>query len=140
MSNQRFSERIHVLMDQAEVKDIDDWSFAQRIRSRGEAVRRLVARGLRLPARTANTPEATTDEEATLPLPAPARPAGGWPWETDEAQHTTKALNVDIPARLKLQLDWLIHQQTETQKVKVVVQEIIRQWLERELRRFGIEP
>lgn len=35
-----------MLMTKAEVEAIDDWSFQRRIRSRGEAIRRLVAMAL----------------------------------------------------------------------------------------------
>ena len=40
------SERITILLSPSEAKEIDDWSFAQRIRSRGEAIRRLIKLGL----------------------------------------------------------------------------------------------
>jgi hypothetical protein len=39
------TERVHVLMTPSELKAIDDWMFARRIRSRGEAIRRLTALG-----------------------------------------------------------------------------------------------
>lgn len=35
------TERVQVLMTPSEVETIDDWSFANRIRSRSEAIRRL---------------------------------------------------------------------------------------------------
>jgi hypothetical protein len=40
------TERVHFLMSPSEVKAIDDWSFSHRVRTRGGAIRRLVARGL----------------------------------------------------------------------------------------------
>jgi hypothetical protein len=40
-------QRIPVMMTRSEVKAIDDWSFARRIRSRSEAIRQLVALGLK---------------------------------------------------------------------------------------------
>ena len=46
MSDELKSERIVVLMTPSEVKALDDWSFSQRIRSRAEAIRRLVQLGL----------------------------------------------------------------------------------------------
>ena len=46
MSDEKKDQRIPVMMTAAEVKAIDDWSFANRIRSRGEAVRQLVKKGL----------------------------------------------------------------------------------------------
>jgi hypothetical protein len=41
------TERIQLLMSEPEVKAIDDWSFGNRIRSRGEAIRRLIELGLK---------------------------------------------------------------------------------------------
>jgi hypothetical protein len=39
-------QRVVVMMSKAELEMIDDWSFANRIRSRGEAIRRLVTAGM----------------------------------------------------------------------------------------------
>jgi hypothetical protein len=41
------TERVTTLMSVAEVTVIDDWAFANRIRSRGEAIRRLIELGLK---------------------------------------------------------------------------------------------
>ena len=41
------TERITTMMTPSEVKVIDDWAFANRIRSRGEAIRRLIETGLK---------------------------------------------------------------------------------------------
>jgi len=40
------TERITTMMTPSDVKTLDDWAFANRIRSRGEAIRRLIERGL----------------------------------------------------------------------------------------------
>lgn len=40
------SERVTTMMTPTEVKEVDDWSFQNRIRSRGEAIRRLIELGL----------------------------------------------------------------------------------------------
>jgi hypothetical protein len=40
-------QRVHLMMTASELKAVDDWSWAQRIRSRGEAIRQLVALGLK---------------------------------------------------------------------------------------------
>jgi metal-responsive CopG/Arc/MetJ family transcriptional regulator len=40
------SERVTIMMAASELKAVDDWSFGQRIRSRGEAIRRLIQMGL----------------------------------------------------------------------------------------------
>jgi hypothetical protein len=42
----RKTERIQVLMTPDELEALDDWAFANRIRSRGEAIRRLIEAGL----------------------------------------------------------------------------------------------
>jgi hypothetical protein len=44
-------QRVHLLMTASELKAIDDWSFAERIRSRGEAIRQLIALGLKTSAK-----------------------------------------------------------------------------------------
>ncbi len=46
MVDEQKSERIQLLMTPAEVKAIDDWSFANRVRGRSEAIRRLIELGL----------------------------------------------------------------------------------------------
>lgn len=46
MAEELKDQRISVMLTPSELKAIDDWSFDQRIRSRGEAVRRLVKAGL----------------------------------------------------------------------------------------------
>jgi metal-responsive CopG/Arc/MetJ family transcriptional regulator len=46
MSTEPKDQRVPVMMSQSELKAIDDWSFEQRIRSRGEAIRRLIKMGL----------------------------------------------------------------------------------------------
>jgi len=46
MSDELRSERITTMMTPSEVKAVDDWSFEQRIRSRGEAIRQLIQLGL----------------------------------------------------------------------------------------------
>jgi hypothetical protein len=40
-------QRVPIMMTASELKAVDDWSFEQRIRSRGEAIRRLIALGLK---------------------------------------------------------------------------------------------
>jgi metal-responsive CopG/Arc/MetJ family transcriptional regulator len=39
-------QRIPVMMTAEEVKAIDDWRFANRVSSRGEAIRQLIQAGL----------------------------------------------------------------------------------------------
>jgi hypothetical protein len=40
------TERIPIMSTPAEVEAIDDWSFRNRVRTRAEAIRQLVAIGL----------------------------------------------------------------------------------------------
>jgi hypothetical protein len=56
MSEDLKTVRITQMMSEAEVKAIDDWSFANRIRNRSEAIRRLIELGLQ--AAKANPPKA----------------------------------------------------------------------------------
>jgi len=51
MSTEKRDEKVPVLFTPSELKEIDDWSFDQRIRSRGEAIRRLIALGLQVAKR-----------------------------------------------------------------------------------------
>jgi hypothetical protein len=51
MSEELKTERVTIMMTPSEVNAIDDWSFARRIRSRGEAVRRLIEMSLGPPAK-----------------------------------------------------------------------------------------
>lgn len=46
MANEPKDQRIPLLMSASELEAVDDWAFARRIRSRGEAIRRLVRLGL----------------------------------------------------------------------------------------------
>lgn len=41
-------QRVPIMMKPSELEAIDDWMFGRRIRSRGEAIRRLTAAGLAL--------------------------------------------------------------------------------------------
>lgn len=47
MADEIKDQRIITLMTPTEVKAIDDWMFANRVRSRGEAIRRLCQIGMR---------------------------------------------------------------------------------------------
>ncbi len=47
MPDELKSERVTTIMSPSEVKEVDDWSFLNRIRSRGEAIRRPVELGLK---------------------------------------------------------------------------------------------
>jgi hypothetical protein len=46
MEGEMKTERITTMMTPSEVQTVDDWAFSNRIRSRGEAIRRLIEMGL----------------------------------------------------------------------------------------------
>jgi hypothetical protein len=46
------TQHLHILMAPSEVETIDEWSFSNRIRTRGEAIRRLCQIGLAVDAKT----------------------------------------------------------------------------------------
>ena len=54
-------KRIAMVMTASELRAIDDWSFERRIRSRGEAIRQLVALGLK-----ASEQQATEESAASM--------------------------------------------------------------------------
>jgi hypothetical protein len=137
---QALTERLHVLISPEELRAVDDWGWAQRIRSKGEVVRRLIQRGLKPDAR----PEPTKATETTPAAPArkAVRPEGGFKWET-VAQTETGALNVKIPLRLKLQLDWIVRERRDAREETTqrrVVEDLIQEYVAKELRSRGIEP
>ena len=47
MKGEMKTERITTMMSPGEVQALDDWAFANRIRSRSEAIRRLIEAGLK---------------------------------------------------------------------------------------------
>lgn len=46
MSEELKDQRVTIMLTPSEFKAVEDWSFANRIRSRGEAIRQLIHRGL----------------------------------------------------------------------------------------------
>src|SRR5687768_2037371 len=84
MTDELKTERITTMMTPSEVQALDDWAFANRIRSRGEAIRRLIEAGLKagekIPIRkTSAEPSGGSDPEpGSGGKPAPrARKAPG---------------------------------------------------------------
>ncbi len=49
MTKELKDQRIAVMLTPSELEAVDDWSFAHRIRSRGEAIRILIDAGLMIP-------------------------------------------------------------------------------------------
>ena len=63
---ERKTIRIPVLMTPSELNALDDWAFANRVRSRGEAIRRLVEAGIRaLDAKRASGIKSKGDKKRT---------------------------------------------------------------------------
>jgi hypothetical protein len=58
MTSELRNQRVPVMMTASELKAVDDWSFAQRIRSRGDAIRRLIQVGLEAMGQTTPQPPA----------------------------------------------------------------------------------
>src|ERR1051325_11645669 len=74
---ERRTERVPLLMTPSEVKALDDWAFANRIRSRGEAIRRLMEAGLSAqlapkPKRSGSS-QPRGDQDAGTGAPTPTR-------------------------------------------------------------------
>lgn len=46
MSEELKDQRVTIMLTPSEFKAVEDWSFENRIRSRGEAIRRLINRGI----------------------------------------------------------------------------------------------
>lgn len=49
MEKELKDQRITIMLTESELREVDDWSFAHRIRSRGEAIRQLIDGGLLIP-------------------------------------------------------------------------------------------
>ena len=55
------TQHLHILMAPSEVKAIDDWGFSNRIRTRGEAIRRLCQMGLAVDGELGELVEISTE-------------------------------------------------------------------------------
>ena len=106
MQGEMKTERITTMMTPSEVKALDDWAFANRIRSRGEAIRRLIEAGLKardkVPIEPRSGPEGgkggdepdeaapSRGNEAPAPKAAPLSiediGAAAWVWESLRAK------------------------------------------------------
>jgi hypothetical protein len=78
MKTEMKTERITTMMTPSEVNALDDWAFANRIRSRGEAIRRLIEKGLKaedkVPTRSRKLPNiAPSNETESSGKPVSAR-------------------------------------------------------------------
>ena len=114
-------------------EDIEDFRFRNRIKTEVETIRRLIEQGFR---RT----ETPAVEKDVIRRPAPPGP---FPWEKSNVEESRKAMNVDLPARLKLQLDWLVSQRAAESKpvtLKVLVAAVLKDYVDGELRTRGLDP
>lgn len=84
MADELKDQRVPIMMSPSELKALDDWMFANRIRSRGEAIRRLCQVGLlangkffemqdRARRRSRYTTEAIEEIEKAISAEAPAK-------------------------------------------------------------------
>jgi hypothetical protein len=77
MTTELRDQRVPLLMTASEVKAVDDWSFAKRIRSRGEAIRRLIQLGLQTSPDAMAVGPAATAQIAPQPPAEPRKPRAG---------------------------------------------------------------
>lgn len=47
MPSEKKDQRVTIMMSPSELQQLDDWAFEARIRSRGEAIRRLLAAAIK---------------------------------------------------------------------------------------------
>ena len=54
MADEKKDQRVTLMMTPTELQRLDDWAFGHRIRSRGEAIRRLITAAIISDSQTAN--------------------------------------------------------------------------------------
>jgi hypothetical protein len=87
---ERRTERIPLLMTPSELKALDDWAFANRIRSRGEAIRRLIEAGLNA---TENSSAASPGGSGSTTTEKPAAPRARKPRSSDSETKPARRLS-----------------------------------------------
>ena len=123
--------RLPLMVSDQELDAIDAWRYANKIPSRAEAIRRLIERGLKSDPMPAYPPTSgAIDLTRVRPYPA------------DEIAVTPaqliKSVNVRLPERLKLQLDWLADAcQTS---LREQVDSLLQRGVDQELAQLGIKP
>ncbi len=142
--------RLPLMVSEQEAKAIDDWRFAQRVASRAEAVRQLIARGLQpdsaMPdsAMIDSAPMASDpDVAATTPLPVgPSLPVSApypYPWcDPRLSDSETQQLNVRVPLYIDIAIEWLA--QCSASSKLVLVKIALSRHLVATLRARGIDP
>lgn len=126
------------MVSTAEAAAIDAWRYTNRIPSRAEAIRLLIERGLQDDALPAEASPPTAGEAPTSGAPdlSNARP-----YPADEiaaCADLIKQMNVDLPAKLKIQLKWLADVRRKSQTQQVVG--MLQKGVETELKQLGIKP
>lgn len=72
MANEPKTVKFQMMLSKSEARAIDDWGFANRIRSRAEAIRRLCAASLAaMPVNPVAKPLRSPTKAASRPLPVP---------------------------------------------------------------------
>lgn len=66
MDTELKDQRVTIMLTPSEYKAVEDWSFANRIRSRGEAIRRLIDAGLRIPTLAADLTARMDEQETSM--------------------------------------------------------------------------
>ena len=127
------------MVSAADATAIDTWRHTNRIGSRAEAIRQLIERGMK--------DGALTDE---VPLPVRAKGSPGTPASLDNARPypaekiakasaaSVKALNVDLPERLKIQLGWVA--EARQMSLTKLVTELLQRGIDDQLKPLGIKP
>lgn len=123
--------RLPLMVSDQESDAIDAWRYANKIPSRAEAIRRLIERGLR-PDPTPASPPASGPINLTRTRPYPASEIAATPAKL------IKGMNVRLPERLKMQLDWLA--EARKMKLREQVDGLLQRGVDQELKRLGIAP
>ena len=62
MADEKKDQRVTLMMTSTELQRLDDWAFGQRIRSRGEAIRRLISAAIISHSQSSNPGFGVTDK------------------------------------------------------------------------------
>jgi Arc/MetJ-type ribon-helix-helix transcriptional regulator len=133
--NPNFFVRKLVSLPHALVEEIQEYRFRNRFNAVSETIRHLIERGLK-------RSEASQDTmpERNIELPAISGP---FPWQKVSTENATKAMNVLLPARLKMQMDWLVNESELAGKpvtLRAMVIDVLTIHVERALRARAIDP
>jgi hypothetical protein len=132
-------------------REIEDFRFQHRIKTESEAIRRLLERAFRSDATAlaaGQAQAAAPDIAPSVPFPPPAAEdppslsPHDRPFPTQQIRNLSDSelvlLNTRIPSRLSMQLEWLADARNGTKRK--AVEDALRQFLVRELPRFGQKP